>query len=96
MEVIDERADTVADPPPLNIALTGISEVKDEEAARLRYLKVLHFWDKKARRSFEKKIVSKNRKKIAENKLRIQGKFVTIEQAIKMVGKRQVNRMLKE
>ncbi len=40
--------------------------------------------------------MSKKRKKVADNKLRIQGKFVTIEQAIKLVGKRQVNKLLKE
>lgn len=82
LEVIDEREDTVADPPPLAIVDSKLvleeqpsEEVDDiirtSTVAKLRYLKVRKFWDKKARRSFEKKIVSKNRKKIADNKLRI-------------------------
>ena len=54
----------------------------------MRYSKILKFWEKKQRRCFEKKIVSKKMKKVADNKLRIQGKFVSIEQAIKLVGKR--------
>jgi len=53
-----------------------------------RYIKVLNFWQKKQQRSFVKKIVSKRRKKVADTKLRIKGKFVTIEQAIKLIGKR--------
>ena len=73
------------DPPPR-------SKIFDKE----RYFKVLKFWKKKERRCYEKKIVCKKRKKVADNKLRIQGKFVTIEQAIKLVGKRQVNKLLKE
>ena len=59
-------------------------------------MKVIRFWEKKHSRSFTKKIISKKRKKVADNKLRISGKFVTIEQAIKLVGKRQVNKLLKE
>ena len=59
-------------------------------------MKVRRFWEKKQRRSFAKKIVSKNRKKVADKKLRIQGKFVSIDQAIRLVGKRQVNKLLKE
>ena len=53
-----------------------------------RYNKVLNFWQKKQQRSFVRKIVSKRRKKVADTKLRIKGKFVTIEQAIKLIGKR--------
>jgi len=53
-----------------------------------RYDKVLKFWQKKQQRSFVRKIVSKRRKKVADTKLRIKGKFVTIEQAIKLIGKR--------
>ena len=49
---------------------------------------MLKFWLKKQSRSFVKKIVSKKRKKVAHTKLRVKGKFVTAEQAIKMVGKR--------
>ena len=37
------------------------------------------FWKKKERRSYNKKIVSKTKKKVADNKLRIKGKFVTID-----------------
>ena len=52
------------EPPPIN-------NREDQEKERTRYLKVLAFWDKKQRRSFDKKIVSKKRKKVADNKLRI-------------------------
>ena len=46
---------------------------------RVRYTKVIKYWKKKERRSFHKKIVSKTKKKVADNKLRIKGKFVTID-----------------
>lgn len=94
-----DHAVGLPDPPPFVVtAQQGASSTSGAARSlnKLRYMKVLKFWEKKSRRCFEKKIVSKKRKKVADNKLRIQGKFVTIEQAIKLVGKRQVNKMLKE
>ena len=82
----------VIDPPPLQLEMMvvgsgdlggggGRQEQRQDAqaAAQIRYLKIKKYWAKKQSRSFAKKIVSKNRKKIADNKLRIQGKFVTIE-----------------
>lgn len=56
---------------------------------------MIKYWKKKEKRSFNKKIVSKTKKKVADSKLRIKGKFVTIDQAIKLIGKRQTNKLVK-
>jgi transposase-like protein len=50
----------------------------------------MRYWAKKYHRSSSEKVVrvNKRKKKVAETKLRVKGKFVTLEQAIKLVGKR--------
>ena len=50
---------------------------------------MLRFWRKKQKIP-QQKLPRLNRKKqkVANNKLRLKGKFVTVEQAIKLVGKR--------
>ncbi len=48
--------------------------------------KVNKYLNKKKRRIWNKKINYDCRKKVAENRLRIKGKFVTQEQACQMLG----------
>ena len=48
--------------------------------------KVYKYLSKKKRRIWNKKINYDCRKKVAENRLRIKGKFVTQEQACQMLG----------
>jgi hypothetical protein len=62
----------------------------------LRVKKVIAFWRKKKREKAINKHVHKRKAKVASKKLRIQGKFVTIEQAIALVGKRKTNALLKQ
>jgi hypothetical protein len=52
-----------------------------------RVAKVLNFWRKKYKAPKLPKM-NKRKQKVANNKLRIKGKFVTVEQAIKLIGKR--------
>lgn len=51
-----------------------------------RAQRVLAFWDRKRRKSFKKKVNYVKRKRVADNKLRIKGRFITPEQAIKVLG----------
>ena len=63
-----------------------------------RRRKVVDYWEKKRQKTFGKKVNYKKRKKVAENKLRIKGRFVTKDQAIKMLGMtaKQVQKLVKE
>jgi len=55
----------------------------------------LSFWRKKYKVKLNKsKLIHKKKSKVANQKLRINGKFVTVEQAIKLVGKRQTNKLM--
>jgi hypothetical protein len=51
-----------------------------------RKRKVLSYWAKKRRMTYEKKVKYSKRKKIADKKLRINGKFVSKKQAIIVLG----------
>ena len=57
--------------------------------------KVIKFWHKKRKPFKCCRLVHKKKSKAATKKLRIQGKFVTFEQAVLMVGKREANKLLK-
>lgn len=62
-----------------------------------RVAKVLGFWRKKYKmKKVEHKIIHKKKSKVANKKLRVHGKFVTVEQAIKMIGKRQTNKLIQK
>ena len=56
------------------------------------------YWAKKRKKTFFKKINYVKRKKVADNKLRIKGRFVTKDQAIKLLGvtAKEVQRLIKE
>jgi hypothetical protein len=53
----------------------------------------LNFWRKKYKAPKLPKL-NKRKQKVANNKLRIKGKFVTVDQAIKLIGKRQTNHLM--
>ena len=61
-------------------------------------MRIMRYWAKKHHRATSEKVVrvNKRKKKAAETKLRIKGKFVTFEQAVALVGKRQVNKLVKK
>ena len=63
-----------------------------------RSQKILNYWNKKRRKTFQKKVNYHKRKRVADNKLRIKGRFVTTEQAIKILGmtKKEVEKLIKE
>ena len=49
-------------------------------------MKVLSFWGKKKKKFYIKKVNYIKRKKVAEKKLRIKGRFVTKDQAMLILG----------
>jgi hypothetical protein len=51
-----------------------------------RRAKVIKYLEKKKRRKYVKRIKYQRRQKVAGNKIRIQGRFVTKEQAMKILG----------
>lgn len=51
-----------------------------------RRVKLLRYLDKKKRRVWKKKVSYDCRKKVADGRLRIKGKFVTHEQACEQLG----------
>jgi len=51
-----------------------------------RVKKVTTYWARKRERKQNLKIRNARRKKVADKKLRIKGRFVTKEQAIKLLG----------
>lgn len=51
-----------------------------------RRIKLLKYLDKKKRRVWQKKVNYDCRKKVADCRLRIKGKFVTLEQACEQLG----------
>lgn len=52
-----------------------------------RRIKLLRYLDKKKRRVWKKKVNYDCRKKVADKRLRIKGKFVTMDQACEQLGK---------
>ena len=52
-----------------------------------RRVKLLRYLDKKKRRVWKKKVNYDCRKKVADKRLRIKGKFVTMEQACEQLGR---------
>ena len=54
---------------------------------------MLTFWRKKQKMVDKKgqptKVIHKRKSKVANKKLRLHGKFVTVEQATKLIGKRK-------
>lgn len=56
-----------------------------------RRSKVLKFKAKKSRRVWNKKINYDCRKKVADSRLRVKGKFVTKEQACNILGVEEAN-----
>lgn len=51
-----------------------------------RRIKLLKYMDKKKKRDWKKKVNYDCRKKVADGRLRIKGKFVTYDQACEMLG----------
>lgn len=63
-----------------NLSIIGVISRLERKAKVSRYLQ------KKKRRIWRKKINYDCRKKVADNRLRVKGKFVTREQACAMLG----------
>jgi hypothetical protein len=51
-----------------------------------RQLRMKKYLDKKSKRNFDKKIVYDTRKKVADKRIRFQGKFINEEQARELLG----------
>lgn len=69
----------------LGVLIKGIEQTFKRQIRGLsfekRRLKLLRYLDKKKRRVWKKKVSYDCRKKVADGRLRIKGKFVTYEQA---------------
>ena len=74
----------------LGILVKGIDQTFKRTIGGLifekRRIKLLRYLDKKKRRVWRKKVSYDCRKKVADGRLRIKGKFVTIEQAREQLG----------
>lgn len=72
------------------IALTQkrMSEAEREEVKKYRSCRLDAYLVKKMRRNFDKKIVYASRKKVADRRIRFQGKFINEFQAMEMLGLR--------
>ncbi len=59
--------------------------------------RVATYWAKKRTKSFDKKIKYQKKKKQADKKIRINGKFVSKKQAISLIGipKKKIQKALK-
>lgn len=70
-----------------------VQETKSEETGKIGVLsaserrkKIMHYLEKRKRRIWKKKISYDCRKKVADKRLRIKGRFVTREQAYSLLG----------
>lgn len=61
-----------------------------------RRMKLLKYMDKKSRRDWKKKVNYDCRKKVADGRLRIKGKFVTYDQACEQLGRESLDGLTME
>jgi hypothetical protein len=71
------------------VALTKPARLIGRLTPEERYAKIRRYKEKRARRTWSKKINYGCRKRVADNRLRIKGRFVTKEQAKSISGNRE-------
>ena len=73
-----------------------LDESEREEIKSYRSFRLNEYLLKKMRRNFDKKIVYTSRKKVADRRIRFQGKFINEFQAMEMLGLRGEQRTFEE
>jgi hypothetical protein len=73
-----------------------LTQSEREEIKKYRNFRLDGYLLKKIRRNFDKKIVYVSRKKVADRRIRFQGKFINEFQAMEMLGLRGEQRSFEE
>lgn len=78
-------------PKPVQVQEKTDTQLIGSLTVEQRKLKILRYLEKRKKRSWQKRIYYDCRKKVAENRLRIKGRFVTRDQALNMFGSETLN-----
>lgn len=83
-----------AQSPPLSIPMSPATRQIGPISAEERRKKIARFLEKRRKRTWGKKIFYDCRKRVADHRLRVKGRFVTKQQAVELLGPEYAEQLL--